>query len=244
MSQAPPETITSAEGYFARLKSDSQALWRFAGKHPTLAISFCYLCASIVGLVHSLYLLGAFKVDALTQMELLDFILGAVHQPIAFAYIAGGVLGFYLAFLLNRGLRRRFPRYARASDKHNKTLFRINPWLAVAFLALLYLSAFIKMSALDRAKAIREDQTPHYQVTAIYPIAGGPHTLTLPRVQLVAATSRYLWLYADHKILMLPYNNIASLIPLESEVKAAPEKAAQGKAIQPKTPPAQQAKTP
>ncbi|WP_341503921.1 hypothetical protein [Gallaecimonas sp. GXIMD4217] len=230
MSQALPDTITNSEDYVAHFQSQFRALLRFGHQHPTLAASFLYLCASVVGLFHTINLLNAFHVDALTHLELLDFILGAIHEPKAFIYVACGLAFIYLLLRLEIALRSRFPRYARASDKYNKPFFRISPLLVLALVGIIYTNVSSDLSALSRASAIKRGETPHYRITAIYPMAAAEQQLTLPKVQLVTATSRYLWLYDGQQVLMLPHDNVASLVPLDSlETNSGPEGATEDK---------------
>ncbi|WP_394129442.1 hypothetical protein [Shewanella maritima] len=238
-SQHQSKTDDSAD-YYQLVLLRRSVIQHYIKRHPALILSFFYLLSTIVGLAYTYHLLGHFGVDVLIHLELTDFILSAIHHPVAFVTVLVVVIGFLgFSFYIDPWLMRRFPKYR---DNNNQTYFklRIDPIYIVLFVSSLLVMNMTDLVAKYDYKRFMRDDFTQYRVALIYPMArpqpeevkvsvvdstqsafnnslfdSKQYQLLLPEVGIISSSSRYLWLFQGENkpVLMVPHDNIASLLP-------------------------------
>ena len=89
-----------------------------------------------------------------------------------------------------------------------------NPTYTIATICLFALCAYPYIQANLYSKKIKEKRTQSYSLSLNDPIQQNKTTLLID-VQIVASTSRNLFIYDNkqEKMLIIPQNNIASAVP-------------------------------
>lgn len=198
-----------------RLDADLRTLSRFFLKHPSLALTFGYLIASVLGLIFTISLLNEFQFKALPYLELTDFLLAAITHPmIVFALfiLIASVAG---VIWLDRLTRMKYVTYAAWVDGYYRSSVWLPNWLVLTSLGACYIwiAGIIQVDKLSQD--IKAHQTGQYQLSLIYPIQpGGKEIRQLNEVQIITRTVSYLWIYHQDQVKLIPHANVAALIPV------------------------------
>ena len=201
-----------------QMDADLKILSRFLLKHPSLALSFGYLIASVMGLIFTISLLAEFQFNALPYLELTDFLLAAITHPMTvFALLLGGisVVGFTW---IDRRCRKKYPKYAVWIDGYYRSSIWLPNWLALSILVVGYIWVAGNVQVDKLSQTIKNHQAEHYQLSLIYPIEpGGKEIRQLNEVQMITRTVSYLWIYHQDQVKLIPHANVAALIPVLSK---------------------------
>lgn len=198
-----------------QMDADLKTLSRFFLKHPSLAFTFGYLIASVMGLIFTISLLHEFQFNALPYLELTDFLLAAITHPMTvFALLLGvvSVIGFTW---IDRRCRKKYPKYAAWIDNYYRSSIWLPNWLAMTILAVGYIWVAGNVQVDTLGRDIKAHQTGQYQLSLIYPIQpGGKEIRQLNEVQIITRTVSYLWIYHQDQVKLIPHANVAALIPI------------------------------
>jgi hypothetical protein len=222
-----------------QMDADLKTLSRFFLKHPSLAFTFGYLIASVMGLIFTISLLDEFQFNALPYLELTDFLLAAITHPMTvFALLLGVV--FVIGFTwIDRRCRTKYPKYAAWIDNYYRSSIWLPNWLAMSILAVGYIWVAGNVQVDTLGRDIKAHQTGYYQLSLIYPIQpGGKEIRQLNEVQIITRTVSYLWIYHQDQVKLIPHANVAALIPvlpreLHQELNKALDKKPEQKAAKP-----------
>lgn len=188
---------------------------RFFLKHPSLALTFGYLVASVMGLIFTISLLDEFQFNALPYLELSDFLLAAIANPQTVIYLTIGICSAAFSLWFERLSRRKYPRYAVWVDTYYRSSSFLPNWVWGFAAFAFYLVFFSTMEVPKRSQAIKNHQTGQYQLSLIYPIQpGGKEVRQLNEVQIITRTVAYLWIYHQDQVKLIPHANVAALIPV------------------------------
>jgi hypothetical protein len=240
LKQAKDQTGLSAESttltYGQQVDQQSDAelkkLLRFFLKHPSLALTFGYLTASIMGLIFTISLLDKFQFNALPYLELSDFLLAAIANPKTAFHLAIGVCSVVFVIWFERLCRKKYLRYALWVDNYYRSSSLVPNWVWGVTAFAFYVVFFSTLEAPKLSKAIKTHQTGQFQLSLIYPIQpGGKEIRQLNEVQIITRTVSYLWIYHQDQVKLIPHANVAALIPvLDKEPDKELDKKPEGKA--------------
>ena len=209
--------LEAANKYYEILHSDLLAIKHYIKNNVAVFMTLLYLLGSFSGVIYLDTLLNAFSINIFQHIELNDFLLALVSNPslvlmyTSFIFILALIYGFEL---------RRIP------DPKKPTLFKkiyhgfsypaylLNPTYTIATICLFALCAYPYIQANLYSKKIKEKRTQSYSLSLNDPIQQNKTTLLID-VQIVASTSRNLFIYDNkqEKMLIIPQNNIASAVP-------------------------------
>lgn len=107
-TDVPADVSTPRYGQQMDQQTDAELrnLRRFFLKHPSLALTFGYLTASIMGLIFTISLLDKFQFNALPYLELSDFLLAAIAHPQTAIYLIIGICSVALTIWFERLSRK------------------------------------------------------------------------------------------------------------------------------------------
>ena len=198
-----------------RMDADLKRISQFFLKHPSLALTFGYLMASVMGMVFIVSLLAEFNFNALSYLELTDFLLAAITHPQVFVILLLGISGLVLTLVAERKLRQHFPGYESWVDKYYKSQMWLPNWLILCSALFLYVFYAGQAKAPLLAEQLKKHSTEQYQLSLIYPIQpGGKEIRQLNEVQIITRTVSYLWIYHQDQVKLIPHANVAALIPV------------------------------
>jgi hypothetical protein len=252
---SPNVSFSYAQQLDEQVNNELKALGRFFLKHPSLAFTFGYLIASVMGMIFTISLLDQFEFNAFPYLELSDFLLAAVAHPQTVLHLLIGIAAVVFVFWFDRLCRGKSPKYAAWIDKYYSSTSDIPNWVwgLITFVFYLYFTSISQTPKLSLA--VKNQQTVQYQLSLIYPIEpGGKEQRTLEQVQIITRTVSYLWVYHQQQVKLIPHSNVAALIPLLSQQgrvgakteKTAPkltEKPAEAEKAAEKTPAAAETKS-
>lgn len=224
----PAEVAKLSYGQQMDQQSDAELrnLRRFFLKHPSLALTFGYLTASIMGLIFTISLLDKFQFNALPYLELSDFLLAAIAHPQTAIYLMTGICSVAFTVWIERLSRKKYPRYALWIDKYYRSSSFLPNWVWGLSAFVFYLVFFSSSDTPKISEAIKAHQTGQYQLSLIYPIhPGGKEIRQLNEVQIITRTVSYLWIYHQDQVKLIPHANVAALIPvLDKKPDKQPDK--------------------
>lgn len=213
----PAESTTLTYGQQADQQSDAELkkLLRFFLKHPSLALTFAYLTASIMGLIFTISLLDKFQFNALPYLELSDFLLAAIANPNTALYLIIGICSAAFSVWFERVFRRKHKRYALWAENYYRPSLWVPNWIWGVSAFAFYVVFFSISETPKISQAIKTHQTGQYQLSLIYPInPGGKEIRQLNEVQIITRTVSYLWIYHQDQVKLIPHANVAALIPV------------------------------
>ncbi|MDF3123541.1 hypothetical protein [Rheinheimera sp. 1928-s] len=198
-----------------QVDTELKNLSRFFLKHPSLALTFGYLVASVMGLIFTISLLDEFQFYALPYLELTDFLLAAISHPKTILDLIIGIFSVAVAIWFERKCRNKYLRYAAWIDRYYHSTSWLPNWVwgFLAFVCYLFFASSKQVPEI--AQAIKTHQTEQYQLSLIYPIQpGGEEIRQLNEVQIITRSVSYLWIYHQDQVKLIPHANVAALIPV------------------------------
>jgi hypothetical protein len=198
-----------------QMDADLKTVSRFFLKHPSLALTFGYLIASVMGLIFTISLLDEFQFNALPYLELTDFLLAAITHPMTVFALLIGVVCVVGSSWIDRRCRKKYPKYAVWIDRYYRSSIWLPNWLSLSILAVAYIWIAGNVQVDKLSQDIKTHQTGQFQLSLIYPIQpGGKEIRQLNEVQIITRTVSYLWIYHQDQVKLIPHANVAALIPV------------------------------
>ncbi|PKG85605.1 hypothetical protein CXF85_02080 [Colwellia sp. 75C3] len=210
--------LEAANKYYVELLSDILAIKHYIKNNLGVFITILYLIGNFSGVIYLATLLNNFSVDVFQHIELNDFLFALISNPAI-------VLG-YTVVILFTVIASRF-ELSRIPDPKKPTLLKkiyygigyplylVKPTYALAAMLLIPLCAYPYLTANAYSEKIKEKSTQSYSLSLNDPIQKNQTNL-LAEVQIITSTSRNLFIYDNKKdkLLIIPQNNIAALVPL------------------------------
>ena len=203
-----------------RALTQFRQLFAFLKQHPTLSISLVYLLVSFMGLFYVNMLLNRFEVDILSHLEVSDLMLAIFHYPTIFVVCALCVVGFISIFKVDKFMRK-YAWYRGINDAMNKPIFGFNPLTiyVFGFFAALYIVLAISADMVERD--LRSGKLPHFTLVLSDTVTfGKQEVIQFERVQVVADSAKYLWIFLSktEQVLAIPQKNVGILTPAEPKL--------------------------
>jgi len=208
--------INSVEELEQQALKQLSSITGFLKQHPTFSIASFYLAISTLGLFYIFSLSRLFNINILPHLEISDYILAPIHYPLIillFLIMAGGA---WLGYTIEKKLRK-YKKVENALNKANKPFYYLNPlftYTAAAFAVIFYV-IYVSSDLTHQDIIKQKNQAYTLSFAAITELNKEPIT-HLEKVQIIADTVKYLWVYDEHQnIHAIPQKNIASLIPIK-----------------------------
>lgn len=210
--------LEAANKYYTKLHSDLLAIQHYIKHNVAVFITLLYLLGSIAGVVYLATLLSNFSVDVFQHIELSDFLLALLSHP--------KLVLFFILFIFTIGAACAI-EVSRIPDPKKPTLlkklyhalsyplFLLNPTYSIATVCLLFLCLIPYYEANRFSQVLKNKNTQVYALSLNDSIQQGKINV-LPEIQIVASTSRNLFVYDNKKaqLLIIPQNNVAAIIPI------------------------------
>lgn len=206
------------------LQKDRKHLARlgaFAGQHPAMLLTLCYLLVSFLGLSFSWAFYARFGIDYFDYAEIGDFILAAFREPLTFL-LALSSLAIGIGLLVFQALVSNFYERYRERSKLIAMLAnfdnRLNRWGTLPIIIILffiYCVLFISNHAAAKANAIRDGEGEIVSMHYADPLADG--ALGENAVMLGSST-RVVFLYAldSQRVRIVPMDAIVAIEKLQA----------------------------
>lgn len=209
--------LEAANKYYSQLHSDLHAIKHYVQNNPGAFITILYLLGSVSGVIYLATLLNKFSVDVFHHIELTDFLLALLSNPMLVVLYTT-----YLALvtlLLKRQLNRiPDPKKPTLWQKiyHGFTypLLLINPTISLIMVLFFMLCFYSFIIADSHSEKIFSKKTQTYSISLNDAIQSNKTNL-LREVQIVTSTSKNLFIYDNkqEKLIIIPQHNIGAATP-------------------------------
>lgn len=213
--------LEAANKYYSRLHSDLLTIKDYIKHNPGIFITVLYLLGSFSGVVYLATLLNKFSVNVFHHIELSDFLLALVTNPV--------LVLMYTAFLTLAVIGHNW-QIKRIPDPKKPTLWQkiyhgctyplllLNPTYTLFIVLFFVLCSYSFTLAKDHSEDIKEKRTQRYSLSLNDPIQQNK-TILINDIQIVTSTYRNLFVYDNKqdKLLIIPQHNIAAVIPLPKD---------------------------
>ncbi len=180
--------------------SDSSRLRQLLWEHPALLASALYIIASAIGMGFSWVFLGRFGIDVFQYVQVGDFLLASLKEPMIWVLVGASLL---LVVLDRRG-SRRWGRKARSAWTrwYGSERYRQVAYLLMPLLVGLYIYAWAIYKA-DRAFAGEGTM-----ISVTLSDAG-----TARKALLLDTTSSFVFLFdpPSRRVTILPHESVGSI---------------------------------
>ncbi|WP_019026021.1 hypothetical protein [Colwellia piezophila] len=222
--------LEAAHKYYSKLHEDLLVMQHYIKNNVAVFITILYLLGSIAGVIYLATLLNNFSVNVFQHIELTDFLLALLSHPVLVLTYTGFIMLVAIAYAIEL---KRIPDpkkptlWLKIYHSINYPIYLLNPIYSIFSLLFLVLCIFSFSLAVSDSKKIKNKITQNYSLSLNEPIQQNKLTL-LVEVQIVTSTARNLFVYDNKqdKLLIIPQNNIAALIPIiemNKDVKTKPD---------------------
>lgn len=210
--------LEAAHKYYSKLHEDLLILQHYIKNNVAVFITILYLLGSFAGVIYLATLLNNFSVDVFHHIELTDFLLALVSHPSLVLTYTFFIMVIAIAYTIEL---KRMPELKKPTlwkkiyHGFSYPAYFLNPLYSI-FIALLLTLCFLSFSmAMSDSKTIKDKTTQSYSLSLNEPIQQNK-TAILAEVQIVTSTARNLFIYDNkqNKLLIIPQNNIAALVPI------------------------------
>ncbi|MEL0647962.1 hypothetical protein V6248_11060 [Pseudoalteromonas agarivorans] len=209
--------IEAASKYYNQLNNDLKAVKKYIPNNFGVFLTILYLLGSLSGVVYLYVLLNNFSVDVFNFIEISDFLLALISNPLLITLYTTLIVITAIYFNWRSG-HMPDPSKATVLKKlyygFGYPFYLLKPsYSAMLFLALMIFT-YPAMVAHTHSKDIINEKTMSYHLSLNYPIAQSKVT-EIKNVQIVTSTMGGLFVYDNKqdKLLIIPQANIAALIP-------------------------------
>jgi hypothetical protein len=198
-----------------------------------------YLVLTAVGVAYAFFYFIRFRINILDYAQTGDFLVAALHEPVAIFYCILPVGILWLLANFRRWLRRVSPRYDAYSARYERK-WKVGPryWDVVnTALVALYALLFVIKYAEHEARVMRAGTRKQVRVRLLSD-AGTPLAATGRVATLIGSTAGYLFLYdrAGDSTYAVPVSNVAQ-VAVRSSPRRRDGAAAPALTPAPSTPP-------
>lgn len=189
---------------------------RFFINNPAMVLTLLYVFTSILGLSYTILLFNHFDITILSHLEIADFLLTALLQPMVFLYSFVLCIIYWLSHRADFYLRKKSSLYTKISEWSTRPITMMNPLAFFIISSLPLVLLVISATAEKSYKDFIAGNSQRFSVQTIYDIpVQERQARRLDNVSILADTTKYLWLYSpEHKtVYSLPHNNIALVTP-------------------------------
>ena len=215
--------IEAASKYYNQLNNDLKAVKNYIHNNFGVFLTILYLLGSLSGVVYLYVLLNNFSVDVFNFIEISDFLLALISNPL--------LITIYTTLIVITAIYFNW-RSGHMPDPSKTTVLKklyygfgypfylLKPSYSVMLFLALIISTYPTMLAYSHSKDIINERTMSYHLSLNYPIAKSKVT-QLQNVQIVASTMGNLFVYDNKqdKLLIISQENISALIPNENKEK-------------------------
>jgi len=219
--------LEAADKYYSKLHTDLHAIKHYIKHNLGVFITLLYLLGSFSGVIYLATLLNNFSVDVFQHIDLTDFLLALISHP--YLVLTYSILIIMIAISIGFELKRiHEPKkptfFQKIYHGISYPVYFLNPTYSIITLLFLMLCWYSYIFAKVHSEEIQEKKTQTYSLSLNDPIQQNKTTL-LTDVQIVTSTARNLFIFdnSQDKLIIIPQNNIAAVIPVkkgESLVKA------------------------
>jgi hypothetical protein len=189
---------------------------RIVHEHPALVFTLAYVGLTALGMVYDIWFYHFFQIDILEYSETSDFVLAAIHNPIAvvISIIPIGMLLVGIRF--REFLIRKSARYDAYQQKYTNTVWNSRPFKVTMAVILIttYAVVFTELYAAAIAGKLKRGGGTPVSISRINGDKPGEKPIVL------GTTSRFLFLYyqARRETEIVPIDNI-SQVTVDSRMK-------------------------
>lgn len=220
--------LEAAHKYYSKLHKDLLVMQHCIKNNIAVFITLLYILGSFAGVIYLATLLDNFSVDVFHHIELTDFLLALVSHPSLVLTYTGFIMIVAIAYAIEL---KRIPDpkkptlWLKVYHCINYPVYLLNPIYSIFSALLLVLCIFSFSLAVSDSERIKDKITQRYSLSLNDPIQQNK-TALLAEVQIVTSTARNLFVYDNKqdKLLIIPQNNIAALIPIIAVSNAVQKK--------------------
>ena len=180
-------------------------LQRMIRDHPSLLLTLVYLLISAIGVIYSYFFYREFGINIIKFVDLSDFLLASIQEPISIAIFFGVSLFTLLMYLFDFWVRKKFPGYGRWVV--NKAAAKYTDPIIPTLLILGFVTWYVSNYAISNANAIKAGDIDEYTVKFSEMPAQTPES----SLALIGSTNRFSYFYnlENEQTLVVPHENIA-----------------------------------
>jgi len=175
----------------------------------------------LIGVTYSFFFYREFGINILKFVDLSDFLLTPILEPLSIAIFIVWVFISWLGLRFEFYLRNRFKSYGRFNKKTLRSKY-MDPILFAAG-AIFLTATFLEILAVKNVEKIRAGKIDEYQVN----YSDLEESASKVSLALLGGSSRYLYFFnlSHQKILIIPVENVTSLEkikPSDIELELSP----------------------
>jgi hypothetical protein len=180
-------------------------LQRMTRNHPSLLLTLAYLLISAIGVIYSFFFYREFGINIVKFVDLSDFLLASIQEPISIVIFFGISFFTLAAYLLDLWSRKKFPGYRRWMINKGAAKYT-DPVLPILFI-LYFVFVLVSDYAIGNANAIKVGDIDEYTVRFSELSPQTPES----SLALIGSTSRFSYFYnlENKQALVVPQENIA-----------------------------------
>jgi hypothetical protein len=180
-------------------------LQRMIRDHPSLLLTLVYLLVSAIGVIYSYFFYREFGINIVEFVDLSDFLLASIQEPISIVIFFGISLATLAMYLLDFWVRKKFPGYG--SWLINRAAAKYTDPIAPALIILYFVFVSVSDYAVDNASAVKAGDIDEYTVRFSELPAKTPES----SLALIGSTNRFSYFYnlENEESLVVPQENIA-----------------------------------
>ncbi|MFT5936456.1 MAG: hypothetical protein ACJA2D_001629 [Pseudohongiellaceae bacterium] len=186
--------------------------------HPSLLLTLVYLLVSAIGVIYSYFFYREFGINIVKFVDLSDFLLASIQEPISIAIFCGISLATLVMYLLDFWVRKKFPGYGKWMI--NRAAAKYTDPIAPILIVLYFVFTLVSDYAIGNANAIKAGDIDEYTVR----FSELPPQTPESSLALIGSTSRFSYFYnlENKQALVVPQENIALMRKLSGSVQTKP----------------------
>ncbi len=130
--------------------------------HPSLLLTLVYLLVSAIGIIYSYFFYREFGINIVKFVDLSDFLLASIQEPISIAIFCGISLATLVMYLPDFWVREKFPGYGKWMI--NRAAAKYTDPIAPILIVLYFVFTLVSDYAIGNANAIKAGDIDEYAV--------------------------------------------------------------------------------
>ena len=201
-----------------RPKVDLSEVFKFAVKHPGLAVFIVYATIAIAGFIHVITFYRYFDLDVIIYLEISDILVAGIKDPMVMLMVLGSFFGIFLLWLV---AYMQAPFSAWLDKKFNKGFFKFIPyligigsiksfWWTSFLMVIIYFIMFISLHSDHKSIAIKEDKI---SLVSVYSDAISDKN---QEYSILGTSINYIFLYNHNQqdTLIIPLESVTAIKPI------------------------------